>query len=126
MVKLNPLKLVIIVDGSGPKNCWPKGVVVDVMPGKDGQVRKAVVKTNTGTYERPATKLAVLDVKKQDDGIKSSMIPDLLGENVANGPTSPPETELNALHAETNDVDDDEDETCRDIEEEQVSSTLRK
>lgn len=55
--------IVIIVDENSPRNCWPKGVIVDTKPGKDGQVRQATVRTSEGNiYTRPAVKLAVLDV----------------------------------------------------------------
>lgn len=55
--------LVVIVDGALPRNCWLKGRVTKIKTGKDGQVRVATVRTSSDTlYERPATKLAVLDV----------------------------------------------------------------
>lgn len=54
--------IVIIVDETNPRNCWPKGIVVGTKIGKDGQVRQATVKTLNGTYTRPADKIAVLDV----------------------------------------------------------------
>ncbi|XP_062540789.1 uncharacterized protein LOC134208861 [Armigeres subalbatus] len=54
--------IVIIVDETMPRNCWPKGRVVRAIRSKDGQVRRALVKTATGLLERPAAKLAVLDV----------------------------------------------------------------
>lgn len=55
--------IVIIVDETLPRNVWPKGRITEVMKSKDGQVRRAKVKTANGTYERPAVKLAVLDVE---------------------------------------------------------------
>ncbi|XP_065089698.1 uncharacterized protein LOC135710920 [Ochlerotatus camptorhynchus] len=54
--------IVIIVDPSFPRNCWPKGRVVNTKVSKDGQVRSATVRTASGMYERPAVRLAVLDV----------------------------------------------------------------
>ena len=39
---------------------WPIAKVVETYPGKDGLVRVATVKTATGTYKRPVTKLALL------------------------------------------------------------------
>lgn len=54
--------IVIICDNTLPANCWPKGRVIEVFPGKDGQVRSAKVKTITGVYHRPAAKLAKLDL----------------------------------------------------------------
>ncbi|XP_053691802.1 uncharacterized protein LOC128740289 [Sabethes cyaneus] len=54
--------IVVIVDNTLPRNCWPKGRVVRAVRSKDGQVRRAVVQTEHGVFERPAVKLAVLDV----------------------------------------------------------------
>lgn len=54
--------LVIIVDDQNPRNCWPRGKVIQTTSGSDGQVRRATVQTANGIYERPAVKLAVLDV----------------------------------------------------------------
>ena len=39
---------------------WPIARVVETHPGKDGLVRVATMKTATGTYKRPTTKLALL------------------------------------------------------------------
>ena len=52
--------IVYIVDPNNPRNVWPKGRVVQVRVGTDGQVRSATVKTATGLYERPAAEIAVL------------------------------------------------------------------
>ncbi|XP_055622897.1 uncharacterized protein LOC129766397 [Toxorhynchites rutilus septentrionalis] len=60
-----PIKIgdiVIVVDSSFPRNCWPKGRIIAVKASKDGQVRSATVQTESGIYERPAVKLAVLDI----------------------------------------------------------------
>ncbi|XP_062715374.1 uncharacterized protein LOC134291519 [Aedes albopictus] len=54
--------IVVIVDGKFPRSCWPKGRVIATKVAPDGQVRWATVQTANGIYERPAIKLAVLDV----------------------------------------------------------------
>ncbi|XP_055543105.1 uncharacterized protein LOC129728679 [Wyeomyia smithii] len=60
-IKVNDL--VVVVDPKLPRNCWPKGRVIAAQTGLDGQVRRATVRTGYGgIYERPAVKLAVLDV----------------------------------------------------------------
>ncbi|XP_055603799.1 uncharacterized protein LOC129752034 [Uranotaenia lowii] len=59
--------IVVVVDPNLPRNCWPLGRVISVIQGKDKQVRAAIIQTATGIYERPAVKLAVLDVRR---GIK--------------------------------------------------------
>ncbi|XP_058810993.1 uncharacterized protein LOC131675877 [Topomyia yanbarensis] len=58
--------LVVVVDPQSPRNSWPKGKIVAVSRSKDGQVRWATVQTACGLLERPAVKLAVLDVGVKD------------------------------------------------------------
>ena len=60
----NPIKIgdVVVIVEDNQRNSWKKGIVEQVTKAKDGQVRSCVVRTNTGTYTRPAVKLAVLDV----------------------------------------------------------------
>lgn len=55
--------IVVIVDPKFPRNCWPKGRVISIHKAPDGQVRWATVQTSHGIYERPAVRLAVLDVR---------------------------------------------------------------
>lgn len=57
--------IVLIVDENLPRNTWPMGRVQSVIAGKDHIVRRATVKTQHGTLDRPAVKLAVLDVYKE-------------------------------------------------------------
>lgn len=62
--KVKPIEvgdIVVIADSNLPRSCWPTGKVIDVTQ-RDGQVRRATVQTSKGLYERPAVKLAVLDV----------------------------------------------------------------
>ncbi|XP_058835287.1 uncharacterized protein LOC131692322 [Topomyia yanbarensis] len=53
--------LVIVVNES-VRNGWIRGRVIKVYEGPDGQVRKVDVETNAGTLQRPAIKVALLDV----------------------------------------------------------------
>ncbi|XP_065090559.1 uncharacterized protein LOC135711619 [Ochlerotatus camptorhynchus] len=55
--------IVVIADSNMPRNCWPKGKVIGIKVSQDDQVRSATVRTVSGIYDRPATKLAVLDVR---------------------------------------------------------------
>lgn len=56
---ISELLLVIVVDEKLTRNTWPKGRVLKV---KDGQVRRATVQTKDRIMDRPAVKIAVLDV----------------------------------------------------------------
>ncbi|XP_053968485.1 uncharacterized protein LOC128869910 [Anastrepha ludens] len=63
--KQRPVRIgdvVVIADQDLPRNCWPKGRIVDVVKAKDGQVRSAMVETKSGILHRPIAKIAVLDV----------------------------------------------------------------
>jgi hypothetical protein len=51
-----------LADEDSPRNTWPLGRIVNLHPGKDGQVRVADIKTIRGTYRRPVSKLIPLDV----------------------------------------------------------------
>ncbi|XP_062704301.1 uncharacterized protein LOC134286665 [Aedes albopictus] len=65
--KVEPISMndvVVVVDPGLPRNCWPLGRVIAIKTSKDNQVRTATVQTSSGIYERPATKLAVLDVRR--------------------------------------------------------------
>ncbi|XP_017466469.1 PREDICTED: uncharacterized protein LOC108359228 [Rhagoletis zephyria] len=54
--------VVIIIDENTRRNTWTKGRGFDVIRGRDGQVRSAVVRTEGGLMTRPVTKLAKLDI----------------------------------------------------------------
>ncbi|XP_062707477.1 uncharacterized protein LOC134288004 [Aedes albopictus] len=58
--------IVMIVDPDLPRNCWLRGRVIAVNQAKDGHVRSVAVQTTKGIYERPASKIAVLDVRREE------------------------------------------------------------
>ncbi|XP_055644241.1 uncharacterized protein LOC129780229 [Toxorhynchites rutilus septentrionalis] len=77
--------VVVIADPDHPRNCWPMGRVVGTtVSSKDGQVRSAVVRTNNRYYERPAVKLAILDV-----GVNESKLNTGAGSSVLRGSVAP-------------------------------------
>jgi len=57
--------VVLLVDQNQPRNRWLMGRIGDVIKGRDGLVRRVVVKTNHGEYERPITRCVLL---QEDDG----------------------------------------------------------
>ncbi|XP_058827206.1 uncharacterized protein LOC131687171 [Topomyia yanbarensis] len=58
---VEPGDLVVIVDEHA-RNRWERERILETFADKFGQVRRATVQTNRGVFERPAVKLAVLDV----------------------------------------------------------------
>lgn len=54
--------LVIICDEQQPRGRWLRGIITEVSAGADGVVRTATVRTAKGCYNRPATRLAKIDV----------------------------------------------------------------
>lgn len=57
--------VVIMVDPSGPRNLWQKGLITQLYTAKDGKIRIVDVRNGAGTvFRRPVSRLIVLDVKK--------------------------------------------------------------
>ena len=52
--------IVLIIDGSKPRNVWPMGRVTATLPDKHGVVRQAEVKTRSTTLLQPVAKLCML------------------------------------------------------------------
>lgn len=66
--KTKPLEFgdIVIIFDDMHRNSWERGIVTEVIKGRrDDQVRQVRVKTSSGEYLRPATKVALLDVKKE-------------------------------------------------------------
>lgn len=55
--------LVLIRDENLPPTQWASGRITSVFPGEDGLVRVVSVKTKTGEYKRPVTKICALPEK---------------------------------------------------------------
>ena len=53
--------LVLIMEKDSPREKWKLGRVTAILPGKDGRVRVAKVKTPTGEIVRPVAKLCLLE-----------------------------------------------------------------
>ena len=64
---LCPRDLVLLQEESIVPTKWPLARVMKVHPGRDGFVRVATIKTNTGLYTRPVTKLALLMEREPAD-----------------------------------------------------------
>lgn len=64
VIPINVGDLVIVVN-EGTRNSWTRGRIIQVYPGRDGQVRRADIQTAAGVMRRPATKIAVLDVARE-------------------------------------------------------------
>ncbi len=65
--------LVLVADKANERGTWPVGRVTKLMPGKDGVVRTAVVKTKSGEYTRPVIKLFVFrEADEVQDGLPST------------------------------------------------------
>ena len=56
--------LVLVVNENSPRGCWLLERALRALPGDDGRVRAAEVRTKTGTYTRPVVKLCLLESAK--------------------------------------------------------------
>ena len=52
--------MVMTVDAEAIRGKWTIGRIVEVHPGSDGKVRNVAVRTPTGEYRRPITKVSVI------------------------------------------------------------------
>ena len=59
--------IVTVADQNAVRGKWAVGRVTKVHPGADGRVRNVTVKTATGEYSRPVTKIAVIHPAEGDD-----------------------------------------------------------
>ena len=53
--------LVLVMDQTMPRNCWPLGKVIEVNSGRDGLVRSVKVKSKGRILTRPVDKLCMLE-----------------------------------------------------------------
>ena len=59
--------IVTVANQNSVRGKWAVGRVTKVHPGADGRVRNVTVKTATGEYSRPVTKIAVIHPAEGDD-----------------------------------------------------------
>jgi len=73
--KTDPVKvgdIVVVADDALKRNCWPLGRIVSTFPSPDGQVRVVNVKTVGGEYQRPVSKICVLETGKVGEDASSA------------------------------------------------------
>ena len=63
--KLAEGDIVLIVDPSIMRSQWTMAIVAKVYSGDDGLVRSVRMKTSSGSYDRPITKLTLLLAKEE-------------------------------------------------------------
>ena len=64
---VRPDDIIVVADANAVRGKWSIGRIVEVHPGPDGRVRNVKVKTSTGEYSRPITKIAVIHPAEGDD-----------------------------------------------------------
>ena len=52
--------IVLVIDPHAARSKWQMAIVIETYPGSDGNVRSVKIKSSTGTYDRPITKLCLL------------------------------------------------------------------
>ena len=53
--------VVLVSEPNQQRGIWPLGRVVSTHPGQDGRVRAVTVRTRSGEFKRPITKLCLLE-----------------------------------------------------------------
>ena len=56
--------LVLLKVDSIGRSRWPVGRILETLPGNDGRVRVARIKTAEGTYTRPTAKMGLLEASQ--------------------------------------------------------------
>ena len=59
--------IVLIIDPMIPRSRWKMAIVEQVYNGDDGLIRSVRVKTKSGSYDRPITKLSLLLSKEEQE-----------------------------------------------------------
>ena len=62
--------IVIVADSNAVRGKWIVGRVIEVYPGKDSKVRNIKVKTASGEYSRPVTKIAVIQPAEDVEAVE--------------------------------------------------------
>jgi len=63
---LQPNQIVLLKDDSTNPLQWPTAIITDVHPGRDGRIRVVTVKTPTGTYKRPISKICPIPHESEE------------------------------------------------------------
>ena len=53
--------IVLVMDQTMPRNCWPWGNIIEVNSGRDGLVRSVKVKSKGRILRQPVDKLCMLE-----------------------------------------------------------------
>lgn len=61
-VSIKQNQLVLLRDENSPPMSWPMARIIELHPGADGVIRVVTVRTPTGRYVRPVTKLCLLPI----------------------------------------------------------------
>lgn len=64
-----PGLIVLLKEDNLPPQSWKLGKVLNVYPGNDSVVRVVDIKTSTGVYRRPVSRLAPLPIDDNDDAL---------------------------------------------------------
>jgi len=67
---------VVLIHDECPRINWKLAVVEDLIPGNDGMVRSANIRTKNGVTNRPVTRLYPLEVTASDAGTVRDQVPE--------------------------------------------------
>ncbi|XP_055584979.1 uncharacterized protein LOC129737844 [Uranotaenia lowii] len=65
----DPIKIGDLVYlAEGPRRTWVRGRVIELLPNRDGRIRRVVVQTASGKLKRAVANLAVMEIKDSEPG----------------------------------------------------------
>ena len=57
--------VVLVIDSNIPRSKWQLAIIIETFPGNDGHIRSVKIRTSSGQYTRPITKLCLLLTKEE-------------------------------------------------------------
>ncbi|XP_055584843.1 uncharacterized protein LOC129737708 [Uranotaenia lowii] len=65
----NPINIGDLVYlAEGPRRTWVRGRIIELLPNRDGRIRRVVVQTASGKLKRAVANLAVMEIKDSEPG----------------------------------------------------------
>ena len=102
-------EVVLVHDANQKRLLWPIAIVTETIPGRDGRIRFAVLRTSSGlTINRPIQRLFPLEVQQHPASIEADVLPEpdqQLEQQQPAGSSEPPTNHLSQQVADQTPAD---------------------